>query len=252
MTSNLVRRYAALANEMQEAGFSDAEIEEIKIKVKYYEHLRAEIKLASGDYIDLKSYEPAMRHLIDTYISAEESKKISAFDDLTLLELIVERGKDAINALPDAIKNDREAVAETIENNVRKVINDEHPTNPKYFEKMSYLLDVIIRERKKEAIDYKKYLENIVDLTKKVKKPEETSDYPQLCNTRARRALYDNLNNEEELVYKLDDEIRRTKKDKWRGNIIKEREVKYVIKKHITDYAVAKKIFELVKNQNEY
>jgi type I restriction enzyme R subunit len=26
-------------------------------------------------YIDLKAYEPAMRHLIDTYIRAEESEK---------------------------------------------------------------------------------------------------------------------------------------------------------------------------------
>ena len=38
------------------------------------------MKLASGDYIDLKMYEPAMRHLIDTYIRAEESEKVSAFD----------------------------------------------------------------------------------------------------------------------------------------------------------------------------
>ena len=57
--------------------------------------MRNEVKLASGDYIDLKMYEPAMRHLIDTYIRAEESEKISAFDDLTLVQLIVERGEGA-------------------------------------------------------------------------------------------------------------------------------------------------------------
>ena len=51
------------------------------------------MKLASGDYIDLKMYEPAMRHLIDTYIRAEESEKVSAFDDLSLVQLIVERGR---------------------------------------------------------------------------------------------------------------------------------------------------------------
>ena len=82
------------------------------------------IKLASGDYIDLKPYEPAMRHLIDTYISAEESKKSSAFDDLTLVQLIVERGEDAIDKLPDSIKHNKEAVAETIENNIRRLIVD--------------------------------------------------------------------------------------------------------------------------------
>ena len=58
------------------------------------------MKLASGDYIDLKMYEPAMRHLIDTYIQAEESEKVSAFDDFSLVQLIVERGAEAVNALP--------------------------------------------------------------------------------------------------------------------------------------------------------
>ena len=66
-----------------------------------------------------------MRHLIDTYIRAEESKKISAFDDLSLVELIVERGADAVDALPEGIRLDKDAVAETIENNVRKLIIDE-------------------------------------------------------------------------------------------------------------------------------
>jgi type I restriction enzyme, R subunit len=52
--------------------------------------------LASGDYIDLKAYEPAMRHLIDTYISSDESEVISAFDDMSLVELIVERGEERL------------------------------------------------------------------------------------------------------------------------------------------------------------
>ena len=58
------------------------------------------MKLASGDYVDLKMYEPAMRHLIDTYIRAEESEKVSAFDDMSLIQLIVERGPEVVNVLP--------------------------------------------------------------------------------------------------------------------------------------------------------
>ena len=73
----------------------------------FYENLRNEVKLHSGDAIDLKQYEPAMRHLIDTYIRAEESEKVSAFDDLSLVQLIVERGADAVNALPDGIRKNQ-------------------------------------------------------------------------------------------------------------------------------------------------
>ena len=61
-------------------------------EVDHSTKVRDEVKLASGDAIDLKMYEPAMRHLIDAYIRAEESEKISAFDDMWLIQLIVERG----------------------------------------------------------------------------------------------------------------------------------------------------------------
>src|ERR1019366_4331090 len=120
-----------------EAGYSTNDVETIKGEADHFEKARNEVKLASGDYIDLKMYEPAMRHLIDTYIHADESKKLSAFDDLSLVQLIVERGPAAVDALPEGIRSSQEAVAEAIENNVRKLIIDEHPINPRYYERMS-------------------------------------------------------------------------------------------------------------------
>jgi type I restriction enzyme R subunit len=115
---------------MREAGFSDAEAREIRDEVDHFEKVREEVKLSSGDYVDMKMYEPAMRHLLDTYIRAEESEKLSAFDDMTLVQLIVERGDAAIDALPAGLRDSHEAMAETIENNVRKLIIDEMEVNP--------------------------------------------------------------------------------------------------------------------------
>jgi len=68
---------------MKEAGYTEKEIEQIKNDIKHFEILRKEIQLASGDYIDLKQYEPAMRQLIDNYIGAEESRMLAKFDDLS-------------------------------------------------------------------------------------------------------------------------------------------------------------------------
>ena len=251
-TAALIRAYADIANEMGKAGYTPEEIEHIKRDVKYYEAVRAEIKLASGDYIDLKAYEPAMRHLIDTYIGAEESKTISAFDDMTLIDLIVERGADAVNALPKGITSNKEATAETIENNIRRLIIEVMPTNPKYYEKMSTLLDELIKERKEEAKSYAEYLAKIVELSINVKNPADSATYPKRLNSNAKRALYDNLSHDEELTIALDAEISHTKKDGWRGNLIKEREVKYAIRKHIEDEAEVDRVFGLVKNQREY
>jgi type I restriction enzyme R subunit len=251
-TVSLIRAYANLANEMPEAGYTPPETAQIRQEVDHYEKVRTEVKLASGDYIDLKMYEPAMRHLIDTYIRAEESKKVSAFDDMTLIELIVERGQDAVQALPDGIRANREATSETIENNLRRVITEEQPVNPKYYDKMSALLDALIQERKQKALEYEQYLARIVELTKQVHNPATSTAYPKVLDTPAKRALYDNLEHDEQLALAVDYEIRSTKKDGWRGNRIKEREVRYAIQKHIPDAAQAAVIFHLAENQNEY
>ncbi|MDZ7682649.1 MAG: hypothetical protein U5J63_13290 [Fodinibius sp.] len=45
----------------------------IKQQVKFYSDLKEDVKQASGDYIDLKMYEPGMRNLIDRYIDADRT-----------------------------------------------------------------------------------------------------------------------------------------------------------------------------------
>ncbi len=245
--------YANLSNEMADAKSSVAVLKEFIAEVDYYEKVREEVKLASGDYIDMKMYEPAMRHLLDTYIRAEESEKLSAFDDMTLVELIVERGEEAVESLPKGIRENPKAIAETIENNVRKLIIDEMAVNPKYYEKMSELLDALIQTRKKEAMDYKAYLAKIVELTKKVSKPETQSSYPASINSPARRALFDNLEQKEELAVQVDTAIQNVKKAGWRGNRFKEREVRIAIKSVLgNDDGLVDAIFEIVKNQRGY
>ncbi len=193
MTATLIRCFGNLANELEEAGYSAKEIDEIQTEVDHYAKVRDEVKLASGDYIDLKAYEPDMRFLIDTYIRAEDSEKISAFDDMSLIELIVERGVAAVDALPKGIRESQEAVAETIENNVRKLIIDESPINPKYYETMSSLLDALIAKRKEDAISYQEYLNEVVKLAQQAKNPTSSTNYPGSINSAARKALYDNL-----------------------------------------------------------
>ncbi|KQM19914.1 type I restriction endonuclease subunit R [Novosphingobium sp. Leaf2] len=252
LTASLIRAYADIANELGEAGYDAAGAAALKAEVEHFEKVRSEVKLASGDYIDLKMFEPAMRHLIDTYIRAEDSKVISAFDDLSLVELIVERGADAVDALPEGIKGNPENIAETIENNVRKLIIDETPVNPKYYEQMSELLDALVEQRKADALSYAEYLDKIVELAKRVHSPEVGGSYPSGINTPAKRALFDNLSGDETLATAIDDDVRRSKKADWRGNIFKEREVRRAVGRHISDPALVDTIFNLVHKQHEY
>ncbi|MEQ8190651.1 MAG: HsdR family type I site-specific deoxyribonuclease [Candidatus Eremiobacterota bacterium] len=254
---SLLRAYANIANELEEAGYSREEIISIQKDIKHYEDVRKAIQLASGDYIDLKKYEPAMRHLIDSYIGAEESRVLSAFDDMSLVDLIVERDGAFIYDVPENIRTNKGAMAETIENNLRRVITEEAPTNPIYYEKMSVLLDELIKLRREETEQYEEYLQKICELTKKIKKPDSSGDYPPSLNSPAKRALYDNMEKNEELALDLDGAIKAGRYDGWKGNMVKEKHMKFIIRETRakygrTDEKEQENIFELVKKQGEY
>jgi type I restriction enzyme R subunit len=245
----LIRAYANVANEMPKLGYSDREAEKFKTEVQYYSDLRDTIKQASGDYLDLKRFEPGMRQLMDMYLNANSSKKISDFENKTLVELIVHLSE------PDTeykVNKSRQSVAETIENNVRKVINEESQTNPKYFEKMSKLLDELIKERTEEALEYEAYLAKIKELAERITNPSGGSNYPDSINTRAKQALFDNLDNNEPLANVLNKVILDNKLDGWRDGGIKEKKLMLAVNLIMQDTDRTLEIMEIIKAQNEY
>ena len=263
MTSALVRAYANLANEMEAAGYTATEAENIKEEVKDYEYIRHQVKLASGDYIDLKMYEPDMRHLLDTYVSAEDSELLTDFDNIPLVQLIVNNGaEEAVQNLPEGIRTSEEAMAAAIENNIRRVIVDRSEINPRYYEDMSQLLDELIRQRRENAINYQQYLEKVQDLSNKVIDPSTGPDYPSCIGTAARQAFFDNLGDDipddlkAEITIAIDESIKDERSDAWRGNRIKELEVQNAIEMVNDEYdditIDVDKIFNIAKNQDEY
>lgn len=270
-TVSLIRAYAIIADDMEEAGYTKGEIEKIEKEIEHYLKLREEIKQASGEALDMKSYEADMRHLIDTYIQADDSRVISPFEDVSLLDIIVNKGlADAITSLPKGIRQNKQAIAETIENNVRKKIIKEHLIDPAFFNNMSRLLYEIIKERKENAISYEEYLKKIADLVKQVAKGT-SEDTPEELKTSAQKVLYHNLGNDKDLALKVDEAVKRSKRDGFRGNLAKEQEIKYAIYNSLKEHTIedkisvgedpmetyglqdaVEKIFKIVKEQKEY
>lgn len=251
-TVAFIRSYANIADTMAEAGYSAKDIADIKKEMDFYLKLREEIKMASGETIDLKAYEADMRHLIDNYIQADDPRQISQFGDLTLLEIITNTGiNEAINSLPKDTKSSQEAVAETIENNVRQKIIKEHLVDPAFFEEMSRLLASIIKERKNQAISYEEYLRKIAELANQVQegRKEET---PDALDTKAKRRLYNNLGEDLELTLRIDTAVRTTKKADWKGDIPKELEIKGALYEILQDRDEVERIFLIVREQEEY
>lgn len=253
--AGVTRAFANLANEMTEAGYSEAEATAIKKEIAHYVDVRAEVKLGAGEEVDFKQYEAGMRFLLDTYIQASASETLSNFEDTGLIDLIVKLGAGAIDKLPDGIKNSPEAVAETITNNMRRVIIDERAMNPKYYDRMSELLDAIIEERRQQAIDYQQYLAKLLDAAKQLGTFESDTKYPDWADNGAKRALVDFFFPDEHLVIKIDSIVRHTKPDAWIGNPIKERKVKNAIRSTLGtgfDQVRLDELFELVKARHEY
>jgi len=261
-TAACVRAYANLANEMTEAGYTQAEAQAIKNEVRHYDNVSQEIKLASSDYVDLKAYEPDMRHLIDTYIRAEDSETLSTLGDTSLVELIIQNGAQALEQLPNGIRTNPAAMEATIANNLRRLIVDKSAVNPRYYEKISHLLDEIIRERRRCAMGYRQYLSEIEGLSSQISEPENRAEYPPNINTGPLQVLFNNLDNlpedqREGAALAMDAAIRENKKDDWRDNRLKRMQVRHAIARVIAEKFPNENLdpdalLELAVNQSEY
>ncbi|MHB8636735.1 MAG: type I restriction endonuclease subunit R [Fimbriimonadaceae bacterium] len=252
LTVALVRAYANIADELSEAGYSEQRITDIKERLDHYVKLRDVIRQAAGEVLDIKPFEADMRHLIDTYIQSDEPRKISPFDDMPLLELIVKTGiAAAIESLPEGLRENQEAIAETIENNVRSKIVKEQINDPAFFAKMSALLVEIIAARKDKALKYEDYLKKIAALAKMVEEGA-SPDMPQTLNSRGKRALYNNLGQDEDLALRLDAAVRKVRPDGWRGNAQKEKVIKRELYGILKDDDEVERVFAIVRQQMEY
>lgn len=250
-TASLVRAYANLANEMQAAGYSGNEATTIKAEVSHFSLMRQEIKNASGDEVDMKQYEPAMRRLLDSYVRADASEKIIDFEKLSLMELIV--AKEQQHSQHKNAKKTSEAMAESIENNMRKVIINSRAINPKYYERMSELLDALIQQRREEALDYESYLHKVKELAQNISIPTSTASYPSSMNNRAKQSLYDNLEQNETLVLRIDQAVMNHKKADWKNNRFKHRKVEDAVHTELGAYQFKfNDVMSCVKNQAEY
>ena len=187
-------------------------------------------------------------------------------------DLIVKTGiADAINDQLGGMKGNKDAIAEIIENNVRSRILKEQINDPAYYDRMSSLLDEIIRLRKEKAIEYEEYLKRIAAIAKQVQ-VGQAEDAPPALDSPGKRALYNNLQApievpdgsrqaEEHPQYTdprlrvtmaIDEAVKRVRPDGWRGVQAKENVVKRALYDVLKNEGEVERIFLIVKQQAEY
>lgn len=242
-------------------GYTEEGVETLRRRIDGYNHIKMMVKLASADYIDLKPYEADMRYILDTYIRADDSRVISQLADTSLVELLVNEKSTTPQEMIEELPGDKPTKLGIIERNIRHTIIRITGTNQKYYEKLSKQLNELIRQRKITAKTYEAYLQEVVNLAQAVLHPETAENYPEsIRKDKARIALYDHFEQEEELAIEMDTAIRRAKEPGWKGNRQKQNKIRRKIslvleKSGWTGEALEKEIeaiFELIEKQESY
>lgn len=238
-------------NNLEKPIYSKEETQKIKQEAQFYRYLQKMIGLNSGDSVDLKSYSEDMRRILDAYIKATDSKTLIKIENQGLCEVLAQMDiNDFDKELSQAFKNES-SMAESIANNTKKRIIEKEASDPKYYEKLSSLLNDLINQFREKKLTYLEYLQQIHDLAKQVIHKED-KNYPKKINTNALKILYDNLDQNEALALEIDACIRDNKKDGWVGHNQKEKNLKIALRKIINDEGLLENTFNLAKSIDEY
>lgn len=238
-------------NHLEKPIYSQEEMQKIKQEAQFYRHLQKIIGLNSGDSVDLKSYSEDMHRILDAYIKATDSKTLIKIEDQGLCEVLAQMDiNDFHKELSQVFKNES-SMAESIANNTRKRIIEKEASDPKYYEKLSSLLNDLINQFREKKLTYLEYLQQIHNLAKQVIHKED-KNYPKKINTNALKTLYNNLDQNEALALEIDACVRDNKKDGWVGHNQKEKNLKIALRKIINDEGLLENTFNLAKHIDEY
>ena len=273
-----VRAFAAIAQDLTEAGYSDADAAALPKEVEFYGEIRSAIKKHSGEELDIKPYEADMRHLLNTYIQADPAADLGELGEMSLTELIIETGiHDAIaRKLNEKGKLSKNAVAEGIINNVRKTIIRDQLTDPRFYDQMSKLLEDLIKQSRADTAAYEEFLRKAEALVKRLAAKQPDEGVPAaLHGNREATVIYNNLprilsagrakavgvaepraeDGEERarLALEIDRVMRERAPAGWKGDQAREAQVLNALFPLLSrDRDATLALFELIKNQPGY
>ncbi|TVQ16820.1 MAG: type I restriction endonuclease subunit R [Leptolyngbya sp. DLM2.Bin15] len=270
IVAGFVRAYAAIASNLEEAGYSPKDSAALTQDVQFYTDTREAIKKHSGEELDIKPYEGDMRYLINTYIQADSASELGNLSTLSLTEAIIETG------IHDAIARNlnrkghlsRPAIAEGIINNVRKTIIRDRLTDPKFYDELSMLLDDLIQQKRDDTASYEQFLKTAEALIQQMHRKQSDTPIPQpLQGNPEAIVLFNNLASIQSTTFhcpddddakaaialRLDRAVREKSPAGWKGDEIREKHVLNAIFPIMSrDREATQAIFEIIRNQGGY
>ena len=128
---------------------------------------------------------------------------------------------------------------------------EKSPLNPKYFEKISHLLNEVVNALAADAADYELLLKRLIALCDQVVNPNH--DYPIEISRMglSAGAIYDQVNHNVGIT-EIANRILLNAQDGWRSNGMKSRILRNELLEAISDEDLVDKIIEVAKHYENY
>lgn len=146
-------------------------IQSYKNDLKRFVNLKAAVKLRYSESIDYRDFEPKIKKLLDTHITASEVVRLNApvniFDEQAFQKVVEEQG---------AGKN-AGAKADMIAHATKRAISERLAQDPAFYEKFSKLIQQAIDDYRAKRITDLEYLQRVNDIKDSVVK-RKSDDLP--------------------------------------------------------------------------
>lgn len=163
----------ALESEKIYNALSLEELKTYKKDLRFFQELRKSVKLRYSDTIDHKEYEAKMQKLMDNYIAAEETIRITNPIDI-LNEKAFEEELERLDS--------KRAKADAIRTRLTKSVNTKWDENPAYYKRFSERVQDTIQAYKDKRISEADYLNKMSDIMKDYRQGDSDVDYPDMIS----------------------------------------------------------------------
>lgn len=220
----MVGYYTNIANYL-----NNDELKEYREIVNQYNNMRTALMTLTGEIINFKEYDARMRKLLDDYVNATSAKKISDLDEFSFLDLIkIEKDETSFDKeLEDELGGEK-GVAETLQANIRRVINRKQGSNPAEYLRFSERLNRLLEDYKNHKKEYKELLAEISRMTAELK---QTSQKDPRLDTAAKVAFYDNFGEDADFALLVYSTVSKNIQPNFRNNEMRLLKVRRAVEK---------------------
>ena len=174
----------AMSSEQFIAGTPDQRLEMYKRDLRRFTNLKGAVKLRYAESIDYRDFEPKIKKLLDTHITATEvvqlNKPVNIFDEQAFQQVLDEQGAGKSTG----------AKADMIAHATKRAISERLEQDPAFYEKFSRLIQQAIDDYRAQRISDLEYLNRVNEIKESVVKRKPDDLPPVLADDENATAVY--------------------------------------------------------------